>query len=101
MHALSAQTSVAAPASSPKLHPKKRNPAAEAIAYAQDAPFEIPWLTSVEKFVTAGRPMRKKASAKKSHGIESTVTDGRSRKSAYQTNEKTRKIWKDEGRWKG
>jgi hypothetical protein len=32
MHARRAQTSVAAPASSPKLQPKKRKPAAEAMA---------------------------------------------------------------------
>lgn len=72
MHARNIQTSVAAPASSPKLRPKKQNAAADAIAYAQVEALERATCATLRTLATDGKPIRKKAMPKNTHGAEST-----------------------------
>ena len=87
MHARRIHTSVAAPASSPKLRPKKAKPAADATAYAPVAILEMMSCAGVKLVLTAGSPMRRKATPKKNQGMERTQTEGLKGKSRYHTAE--------------
>lgn len=65
-------STIALTASSPKLRPKNKNAAAEATAYDQVARLvRISW-APCNALATEGRPMRKNAMAKKSHGADRT-----------------------------
>lgn len=104
-----AQTSVAAPygpvrthtrgeirqgltASSPKLRPKNVNAAADATAYDQVASADSILCEGMKTSEIEGRPIKKKAMAKKNHGAERIQTDGLSLNRAYQIPEATKKI---------
>ena len=77
-------------ASSPKLSPKNKNAAAEAIAYDQVATFESALWAGSSAGDNEGRPITKNAMPKNSHGADKMYTDGFNLKREYHTADEMR-----------
>ena len=82
---------MAAPASSPKLRPKKAKAAADATAYEQVATVVMILCAGIKAVEMKGSPTRRKATPKKNHGNERTQTEDLKRKSRYQIIEAAKK----------
>lgn len=76
--------------SSPKLRPKNRKAAADATAYDQVAILDNVLCAEARELDKEGRPTRKNARPKKTHGADNTYTDGFILKRGYQTAEAVR-----------